>query len=66
MSVALSYETNNVNSAFNGSVGVVDTSASIPVVTQLSNTGNTIGPISRLTYFPDRLPDAILQAITAS
>ena len=65
VSVALSYETNNVNSAFNGSVGVVDTSASIPVVTQLRNTGNTIGPVSRLTYFPDRLPDATLQAITA-
>jgi hypothetical protein len=68
--IALAYAVNNVNAAANGNVGTIDTAASIPVVSQLYF-GNDVfltnyrpGHIKRLTYWPTRLSDATLQAIT--
>lgn len=64
------YALNNVAYASNGSIRGVDTSALMPTVDRLNlmddrnggDTGN--GTISRFTYFPDRLEDSVLQAIT--
>ena len=62
----LSYTSNNVNSAIDGVLGTVDTSATMPTVDRLVFTGNTIGTIARLTYWPTRLYDQALQYITQS
>jgi hypothetical protein len=59
----LAYELDNVNSVFDGILGVNDSLATIPTVDQLVFVGH-VGPIARLTYWPTRLPDSTLQAIT--
>jgi len=67
-SIAGGYKTNNTAVALNGSVNV-DNIASIPTCNRLSiyrYSGVTFnGHISRLTYYPYRLPDATLQEITS-
>jgi hypothetical protein len=59
----LAYELDNVNSVFDGILGVNDSLATIPTVNQLVFVGH-VGPIARLTYWPQRLPNSTLQAIT--
>jgi len=70
--VALAYQENNCISAGNGNLNPLDTSCTIPTVDQL-HLGQPTGSGAelcthwkRFTYFPYRLPDATLQAITAS
>lgn len=71
--VAVAFNSTSANASYDGVLQTIDT-----LVTGLPNTasslyiGRTIdnlasvdrGHISRLTYFPERLPDATLQAIT--
>jgi hypothetical protein len=59
----LAYELNNVNSVFDGMLGVNDSLATIPTVNQLVFVGH-VGPIARLTYWPQRLPNSTLVALT--
>lgn len=70
--VAIGYAANNVNVAANGTLGTLDTSASIPTVTLMRigadevGTGAILnGTIRRITYYHRRLSNAELQAITA-
>jgi hypothetical protein len=64
------YATNNFNYARSGTALTADTLGTVPVVNQLrimaGATGGNIetGTISRLAYYPVRLPDATLQALT--
>ena len=66
-----SFETNNTTSAINGSLASLSTSWSPTDHTLLSigsNNGTNLflnGHISRFTYYPVRLPDEQLQALTA-
>ena len=62
---------NDFSATVDGSVVGTDNVGTLPTVNQLkigvAATGGSFwnGTISRLTYFPERLPDATLQAITA-
>jgi hypothetical protein len=71
--VALGFAANNSTCVVNGTTSAVDTSISMPSPNQLllgTNTGYTNyalnGTIARLAYYPVRLPDAQLQALTAT
>jgi hypothetical protein len=66
---ALAYVVNNVGFAKNGGAASVDLTVSIPTVTRLeigSNLSATLlnGAIRRLTYWPTRLGNEVLQRIT--
>jgi hypothetical protein len=66
---ALAYVVNNVGFAKNGGAASVDLTVSIPTVTRLeigSNLSATLlnGHIRRLTYWPTRLGNEVLQRIT--
>ena len=67
---AISYATNSINFANAGTLGTEDTSATIPTVDQARIGANPTGAnplnstIKRLTYWPVRLPNTSLQAIT--
>lgn len=69
--LAFAYKLNDVNFAMNGVSGTTDTSAAVPVVSQLniginqSVVDSLNGHIRRIAYWPVRLPNAVLQAITA-
>lgn len=71
--VAAAFKVNSFQLASNGTLGTEDTNGSLPAVDTLylgSADGSSPatflnGTISRLTYFPQRLPNAKLQAITA-
>lgn len=64
------YKVNDFSAALGGTLGTPDTSGSLPTVTQLT-IGRRItdrylnGYIQRITYYPTRLADAQLQALTA-
>jgi hypothetical protein len=66
---AVAYATDSVTPSFNGALGSVDTAATMPTPTQ-AVIGNGVGSaylnghISRITYWPTRLPNAVLQQIT--
>jgi hypothetical protein len=66
----ISYEENNVTAAASGSLGGTNTTAQIPqninqmVVGAIGPTGQLNGHISHLTYYPKRLPNQQLQALT--
>jgi hypothetical protein len=69
--IAFGYATNSVQIGVNGSLGTEDTSATMPsAITSLNfaNGANPNAPASitfgRLTYWPTRLANATLQAIT--
>ncbi len=68
----LGYQLNNSNASFNGSAETLDTACNIPTVTQArigdrqDGVRNLNGTIQRLAYWPVRLADVTLQAITAS
>ena len=65
------YKLNDFASSLNGSAAATDTSGTIPAVTQLflgrrADGANILnGYLRRVTYYPRRLSDAELQAITA-
>ena len=67
---AISYATNSINFANAGTLGTEDTSATIPTVDQLRIGANPTGAnplnntIKRLTYFPTRLSNTVLQQIS--
>ena len=69
---AAAYELNNVNMSSGGVLGTTDTSATMPTVTS-AQIGDIYGSgvykfngwISAITYYPRRLSDVALQAITA-
>lgn len=68
-SQSAAYGSNDFSTSLNGAAAVTDTSGTIPVVTQLrigaNQAGNTTAvPIARLTYYPTRLTNAQLQALT--
>jgi hypothetical protein len=70
--IALTYKSNYSNLAASGILSSADTNLIVPNPTQLSIGQDSVyttyglnSTISRLTYFPERLPDATLQAITA-
>lgn len=63
------YATNDFAVSTNGSAASVDTSGSVPTITRLAlgtrTTGGTVIHLRRVTYYPRRLSNAELQAITA-
>jgi len=67
---ALALKQDNFAGVFSGGAVVEDTSGTMPVVSQLTlgSTGGAAeffnGTIRRLTYWPQRLPNSTLQAIT--
>jgi hypothetical protein len=70
--IALAYEANNAGLSANGSAVTTDTSVTLPVGISNLKIGSTAANsqyvnsvISRITYYPRRLSDAELQAITA-
>jgi hypothetical protein len=69
--VSLGYATNNSNGAVNGTVGTLDVSVTLPVVDQLqigrlSSTQFPLnGTIKKIAYYPLRVTDAQLQALTS-
>jgi hypothetical protein len=69
--IAGSYRTNNFEAAVNGTSGTSDTDGILPTpdrldIGQRSNGGNVInGTIRKIAYYPSRLPDAQLQALTS-
>jgi len=69
--IALAYASNNVNAATNGVIGGVDdTAIEVPVVTQanigsLPVGGILTGQIRKIAYYPIRLTNAQLQALTS-
>jgi len=70
--LAVAYALNNVNAAANGTLGTLDTSATIPTVTLLrigadeAGTGAYLnGAVRSISYYPTRLADTTLTSITA-
>lgn len=67
---AFAYRENDVNGATNGVLGTADTSVTLPVVDQFrlgarGDNGNRIeGHLRSITYYPTRLTDAQLQALS--
>jgi len=73
--IAFAFKTNDTVGASNGAIGTVDTACLVPVSSSLSigslnsgwaNGGNYLnGHISKLAYYPSRLTNAQLQALTS-
>lgn len=70
--IALAYASNNVNAAVNGVIGGVDdTVVELPVVTQSTigslagSSASLNGTIRKIAYYPIRLTNAQLQALTS-
>jgi hypothetical protein len=67
---AASYRLNSINLATNGQIGTEDATATIPTPDRMfigqnfASTQQVNGTIRRLTFFPQRLPNSTLQAIT--
>jgi hypothetical protein len=67
---AFAYKLNSANSSLDGTLGAEDTSVSlvtpneINIGARFNSTLPLNGYIARLTYYPVRLPDATLQALT--
>jgi hypothetical protein len=69
--VAFAYRQNDCRAAANGTLSAADTTATLPTITQLSIGARTAGasrwfngPIARVAYYPLRLTDAQLQAVS--
>jgi hypothetical protein len=67
----MAYELNNTNWAYDGSLAFLDNSCTIPIVEYATigyvDFGGALrnnGTISRLTFWPTRLPDSTLQTLT--
>jgi len=73
LKAALAYASNNTVSSANGAIGATDTSVALPTVTSLligirgdaSGSTSLNGHIRSIQYYPVRLSDAQLQALTA-
>lgn len=70
--MAGAYILNSVQQAVNGTLGTEDTSAAIPAGMSQMNLGSRAGSvndsqiwIARIAYYPTRLPNTTLQALTA-
>jgi len=70
--MSIGYQGNNSNAAANGTLGTLDTVCSIPAVNQLrigtSGSGGSAhlaGTIKKIAYYPVRVTDAQLQALTS-
>ena len=67
---AIAYKANDFGLSSNGLTPTLDASGTLPTITQLIIMGNIrfqnrpSGHIRRLTYWPQRLPNAVLQTIT--
>jgi len=66
----IAYKANDSVAAANGTVGTADTSNTIPTVTTLRLAASSTASTSncwfrRIAYYPTRLPDTTLQALTA-
>ena len=67
---AIAYKANDFGLSSNGFTPAIDTSGSLPTITQLIIMGNIrfqnrlSGHVRRLTFWPIRLPNATLQTIT--
>jgi len=67
---AIAYKANDFGLSSNGLAPTVDTSGTLPTITQLIIMGNVrfqnrlSGHIRRLTYWPARLPNTTLQSLT--
>ena len=74
VNAAYAYKVNNFSFALNNVLGTPDTSGAIPVLgaqqvfigARFNGTQAVNKPIARLAYYPVRLPDAQLQALTAT
>lgn len=71
---AIGLQNNNVAAASDGGYAVVDSSCTLPVVDRMylgsaswssGSTNSVSGHIRRLTYYPKRLPNHLLQGISA-
>ena len=67
---ALAYKLNDSNSAIGGVAGVADTSVVLPSVNRMMIGGiiaaaDTVARIKSIAYYPARLTNAQLQALTA-
>jgi hypothetical protein len=68
---AVAYKTNDANNASDGNVGTTDTTVTLPTVQSLRIGGQAVFQptasswIQRIAYYPTRLSNAQLQAITA-
>jgi hypothetical protein len=67
--IAGAYAVNDAQAAFNGTLGTQDTSLTLPTVNQLDIGRDRVtvyldGHVELIKYWPTRLPDAQLQAIT--
>jgi len=60
--VALAYSQNSTNSAYNGAIGIEDTSSILPAVTNMAFNANQT--ISAIRYYKKRLPNAKLVTLT--
>jgi hypothetical protein len=69
--VAHAYKTNDFGASLNGSVALVDSSGKVPrssafgVGCTVSGTAQLNGHIKQLAYYPERLSNATIQAMTA-
>lgn len=68
--IAGAYAVNDAQAALNGTLGTADTSLTLPTVNQLDIGRDRVsvyldGYVELIKYWPTRLPDAQLQAITA-
>jgi hypothetical protein len=69
--LAGAYQTDNFAASLNAATPVTDTVGNLPTVSQmfigsnLSGTGFVNGTISRISFYPTRLPNSTLQALTA-
>jgi len=72
MRIVMAYKLNDSAGSANGAVGTTDTSCTIPVVSRIDigsvrSVGNYLnGYIRKLSYYPLRLTNAQLQALTGS
>jgi hypothetical protein len=70
--IGAAYSSNNLGMSLNGATTVIDTTATIPTALNRADIGSDhagvnrvkAGTIKRLTYWPVRLPNPTLQAIT--
>jgi hypothetical protein len=67
--IAGAYKVNDAQAAFNGTLGTQDTSLTLPTVNQLDIGRDRVtvyldGHVELIKYWPTRLPDATLQALT--
>jgi hypothetical protein len=65
--VGTAYKTNDAISAFNGTLGTLDTTVTLPTNTNQAGIGTAFGAgtISSFRYYKKRLPNAKLQSLTA-